>query len=241
MKDESEPGGAGFILHPSAFILVSMHREGVSLLRQQQAYAPRMSGALSDDIYTKPVTDPDTLANLGPLRAMAGVWGSDSGVDVHAVAGGEEESQYVERIDLQPIDPQTNGPQLFYGLRYHSHVVKPAGAVEFVEPRLARSSNSVASGSAVPPANATCARGIASISRRLLKPFLTNAFRIRVTTHPDGWWSYDEVTELSIRGRDQMFHHRDRATLRKIAEPSPNPLAAAALSAAQGRRLSVRP
>ena len=30
-----------------------------------------------------------------------------------------------ERVELQPIDPQLNGPQLFYGLRYHIHIVKP--------------------------------------------------------------------------------------------------------------------
>ena len=36
---------------------------------------------------------------------------------------------YVERYELQPIDPQTNGPQYFYGLRYHTHIVKP-GEVE---------------------------------------------------------------------------------------------------------------
>src|SRR5206468_4163170 len=36
---------------------------------------------------------------------------------------------YLERVELQPIDPQMNGPQLFYGLRYHVHVVKP-GEVE---------------------------------------------------------------------------------------------------------------
>ena len=29
------------------------------------------------------------------------------------------------RIELQPIDPQTNGPQLFYGLRYHTFITKP--------------------------------------------------------------------------------------------------------------------
>ena len=29
---------------------------------------------------------------------------------------------YYERIEMQPIDPQANGPQLFYGLRYHLHV-----------------------------------------------------------------------------------------------------------------------
>ena len=36
---------------------------------------------------------------------------------------------FVEHYELQPIDPQTNGPQLFYGLRYHTHIVKP-GEVE---------------------------------------------------------------------------------------------------------------
>ncbi len=31
-------------------------------------------------------------------------------------------AEYYERIEMQPIDPQANGPQLFYGLRYHLHV-----------------------------------------------------------------------------------------------------------------------
>src|SRR5260221_10916646 len=60
---------------------------------------------------------------------MAGVWGTDRGTDEHPVAEGAEENKYVERIELQPIDPQTNGPQYFYGLRYHTHIVKP-GEVE---------------------------------------------------------------------------------------------------------------
>ncbi len=28
-------------------------------------------------------------------------------------------------MELQPIDAQTSGPQLFYGLRYHTRIVKP--------------------------------------------------------------------------------------------------------------------
>jgi hypothetical protein len=70
--------------------------------------------------------------------------------------------------------------------------------------------------------------------------FLTKEFRIRVTIHPDGRWSYDQVTELAIRGRDELFHHRDRSTLRKIAEPTPNPLAAAAVPVSQRGRLPIR-
>ncbi|EQD44183.1 hypothetical protein B1B_13618, partial [mine drainage metagenome] len=47
----------------------------------------------------------------------------------HPVADGTELEKYVEHYELQPIDRQTNGPQLFYGLSYHTHIVKP-GEVE---------------------------------------------------------------------------------------------------------------
>ena len=34
------------------------------------------------DIYTEPEPDADTLANLGPLTRMAGIWSSAAGEDV---------------------------------------------------------------------------------------------------------------------------------------------------------------
>jgi hypothetical protein len=77
------------------------------------------------DIYTEADRNDDTLANLGPLRPLAGVWTSSDGADVHPVGpgsdttgpvvDGSEQNTFVERYELQPIDPQTNGPQLFYG------------------------------------------------------------------------------------------------------------------------------
>jgi hypothetical protein len=86
--------------------------------------------SLPGDIYTEPDdVDPDTLKNLGPLRPMAGIWEGKKGADVHPSVDGSEENAFLERIELQPIDPQTNGPQLFYGLRYHTRIVKP-GEVE---------------------------------------------------------------------------------------------------------------
>jgi hypothetical protein len=30
---------------------------------------------------------------------------------------------------------------------------------------------------------------------------------------------------LHVRGRAELFHHRDRNTLTRIADPTPNPLA----------------
>ena len=82
-----------------------------------------------EDVFTEPELDPDGLANLGPLRAMAGIWEGTVGADVHPVVEGTEANVFVERYELQPIDPQTNGPQYFYGLRYHTHIVK-VGEVE---------------------------------------------------------------------------------------------------------------
>ena len=43
--------------------------------------------------------------------------------DGHQSAYGED--AYTETWELLPIDAQTNGPQLYYGLRYHTHILKP--------------------------------------------------------------------------------------------------------------------
>jgi hypothetical protein len=89
-----------------------------------------------DDIFTEPEPDPDTLANLGPLAPLAGRWLGEKGVDVHPVADGTKRQAYVETWDFEPIDPALEGPQLFYGLRYHQHVVKPGiSSNDFVEVR----------------------------------------------------------------------------------------------------------
>src|ERR1043165_3113782 len=85
-----------------------------------------------EDVFTEPSeVDPDTLANLGPLRRLAGTWQGDKGIDVNPKSDGPERRTYVERIDMQPIDPQANGPQLFYGLRYHVHINTPEEEITF--------------------------------------------------------------------------------------------------------------
>ena len=58
---------------------------------------------------------------------MAGVWEGVKGSDQHPVADGTEQNTFIEHYELHPIDAQTNGPQLFYGLRYHTHITKPGG------------------------------------------------------------------------------------------------------------------
>src|SRR5262249_4008591 len=86
---------------------------------------------LPDDIDTEPEASPDTLANLGPLRRLAGEWASDQGVDINPKAEGPERRVFREHIRMEPIDSQANGPQLLYGLRYHIHINTPEEAITF--------------------------------------------------------------------------------------------------------------
>jgi len=205
------------------------------------------------DIYTEPRDiDVNTLAHLGPLSGMAGIWQGTRGLDVKPKADGPKKQAFVERIELQPIDPQTNGPQLLYGLRYHTHVTKPDQVKTYHdqvgywlwEPAtgcvihtltIPRGQTAMASGQAAADATSfelVATQGLDTFgicsAPFLHQAFKTTEFRIKVTINADGTWGYDEDTVLQIRGLDQPFHHTDRNLLSKVAEPTPNPLARAA-------------
>ena len=203
------------------------------------------------DIYTEPQDiDVHTLRNLGPLRAMAGVWEGHRGLDVKPKAEGPKKQAYVEHIALQPIDPQTNGPQLLYGLRYHTFITKPdqvktyhdqvgywlwEPATETIIHTLTipRGQVVMASGKAKPDAKEfeVVATHVDPHFGIRSSPFLDHAFKtvsftIKVKINDDGTWGYEEDTVLMIRGKSEPFHHTDRNLLNKLAEPTPNPLAA---------------
>lgn len=208
-----------------------------------------MSERPSIDIYTEPDFDVDTLKNLGPLTGMAGIWESTRGVDVHPAAGGTEQDLFIERMELQPIDAQTNGPQLFYGLRYHTHIVR-AGEIKMFHDQVGYwlwepATGTVIQTLAIPRAQIAMAVGKTTADAKTFElvakrgettygicsnPFLEHAFttveyRIRVDINADGTWSYDEDTLLLVDGRAEPFHHTDRNTLNKIGDPTPNPQA----------------
>ncbi len=206
-------------------------------------------GEFAKDIYTEPSPlDVDTLSNLGPLRAMAGIWQGQRGMDVKPKAEGPKKQAFTERIELQPIDPQTNGPQLLYGLRYHTHITKPDQVKTYHEQvgywlwepatgciihtlTIPRGMVVMASGKAHADAKefeVTATHldphfGIRS-SPFLDYAFKTVDFRIKVQINDDGTWGYDEDTVLMIQGQKEPFHHTDRNLLHKVAEPTPNPL-----------------
>jgi hypothetical protein len=200
------------------------------------------------DIFTEPVADPDTLANLGPLAPMAGVWEGTIGSDEHPVLEGLERNDFVEHYEAQPIDPQTNGPQLFYGLRYHTHIVKP-GETETFHDQVGYwlwepAAHAVTFTLGIPRGQVLLAGGLAEPDARefdltasvgseeygiLSNPFLNRAFRtlsyrVHVTINDDGTWSYEEEGVLQVPDREEPFHHTDRNTLVRVQAPTPNPL-----------------
>lgn len=152
-------------------------------------------------------------------------------------------------MELQPIDPQTNGPQLLYGLRYHTHVVKPEQIKTYHEQvgywLWEPATGIVIHTLSIPCGMTVMAGGKTTADAKEFEllategdkhysicssPFLDYAFRtvefrIKVTIHEDGTWSYDEDTVLVIKGLAEPFHHTDRNTLVKITDAMPNPLA----------------
>ncbi|MGL3822642.1 FABP family protein [Sphingopyxis sp. R3-92] len=205
---------------------------------------------LPDDIFTEPEdVDPETLANLGPLRRLAGIWEGKRGVDINPKADGPETREYIERIEMQPIDPQANGPQLFYGLRYHVHVNTPDEDITFHDQvgywlyeratglilqtlAIPRGQVAIAAGHATPDDQALVVRaergqteyGICSTSF-LEQAFRTDSYQLDVSFHDDGSWSYVSDTMLMVKGQSEPFLHRDRNRLVKIGEPDLNPWA----------------
>jgi len=202
------------------------------------------------DIFAEPTDiSPDTLANLGPLRRLAGIWEGTRGHDINPKGDGPEHRDFFERIEMQPIDAQPNGPQLFYGLRYHVHINtaeeqiafhdqvgywlwEPATGLVLQTVAIPRGQVAIAAGHAAPDATKLILKaergqteyGICSTTF-LEQAFRTDSYTIEVDFHADGAWSYVLDTILQVRGQPEPFLHRDENHLVKVAEPDLNPSA----------------
>ena len=205
---------------------------------------------IPDDIFTeREDVEPETLANLGPLRWFPGIWEGKGGVDLNPKAEGPERREYFERIVMQPIDAQSNGPQLLYGVRYHVHINTPEEEIAFHdqvgywlwEPAtglimqslaIPRGQVALSVGHAKPSDTkfvVTSERGKTDYgicSTTFLElAFRTDSFRLEVEFHGDRSWSYVSDTTLIVKGQAEPFLHRDRNTLFKVGEADPNPWA----------------
>ncbi|WP_242126262.1 heme-binding beta-barrel domain-containing protein [Sphingobium sp. Sx8-8] len=201
------------------------------------------------DIFTEPTgVDPDTLANLGPLARLAGRWEAHKGVDINPKADAPERRVFIERVSFDAIDPQTNGPQLFYGLRYHTHITtgeeditfhdqvgywlwEPATGLILQTLAIPRGQVALAAGHAqagddslsLAATRGQTQDGICSTAF-LEYGFRTDAYRIDIRFDGNDSWSYDIHTTLTVHGRPDPFDHHDRNILRRVAPGKPNPL-----------------
>lgn len=196
------------------------------------------------DIYTEPEFDPNTLDNLGPLKHLAGTFKGDRGMDTKPKADGPRNQGYFETITLVPIDPQTNGPQLFYGLRYFQHITKPNRIATYHEqvgyllwePRskqiiqtltIPRGMTAIAYGMAEETAMSFSLASVNEVNMQS-NPFLEHAFKtmeynITFTIHDHNSWSYHQDTVLKIVDQDDLFHHIDDNTLARVGKSIQNP------------------
>ena len=184
------------------------------------------------------------------------MWQSDQGVDINPKADGPERRVFREHIRMEPIDPQTNGPQLLYGLRYHIHINTPEEAITFHdqvgywlwEPATGLIMQTIA----IPRGQVVLAGGTAkpdderiSVEARrgdtrfgicsttfLEEAFRTDYYRIDITFNDDGSWTYVTRTDLAVRGRHAAIrpprHQHAAADRTAGAEP--------ACRSAEGRR-----
>lgn len=199
------------------------------------------------DIYTETEPNWDTLAALGPLAPMAGTWFGEHGVDINPKLDGPQTNAYLEYYKLEVGDPQNNGPQVLYPLRYHTHIVEPgqrqafhdqvgfwlwdpAAEIVYMTGSIPRGQTWLAAG----PAKATDRTFTlwsvrdTHINTIASNPFLEAAFqtvqyKVTVSINEDGTWSYEQVTTLIIPGYDEPFEHKDSNVLTLVNPPRPNP------------------
>lgn len=215
---------------------------------------------IPQDVFTEPSdVDPDTLANLGPLTRLAGRWEGRKGLDINPKADGPEHREFIEVVTFDPIDPQANGPQLLYGLRYHIHITtleeditfhdqvgywlwEPATGLIMQTLALPRGQVALASGQAAPGDDRLSVRadrgqtgyGICSTTF-LEQAFRTDGYTLDIEFHGDDAWSYDIHTMLLVRGTAEPFDHHDRNTLKRVGHAKPNPLQQILTRRAAGR------
>ena len=193
------------------------------------------------DVLGKPTDiDNDVIANLGPLAPLAGTWEGDAGRDVAPAPDGPRETAYRERATFEPVGPVVNGGQVLYGLRYAT-IAWPLGEHDpfhqevgywlwdpashwvlrqFMVPR----GIMINAGAQVQPdarafkLSASCEHGMLGILRHPARYEAVDTVRyeLAVNVAEDGSFSYAEDTMLKIRGQDDLFHHTDGNTLRRV-------------------------
>jgi hypothetical protein len=187
------------------------------------------------------LSEQEIIAKLGPLAALAGTWEGDEGIDeAPGDDRGLEISRYRERAVFVPMDPVDNHEQLLFGLRYSTTAWRIGETDPFHE-ELGYWLWDAAAGQVmrcflVPRGVTVLAGGRALAADRKLKmhavvgsetfgiasnPFLdvefkTVRYELEVDLEVKDRFRYAEDTQLLLKGRSEVFHHRDSNTLKRV-------------------------
>ncbi len=180
----------------------------------------------------------DSIRKLGPLAPLMGTWEGDKGDDTApADDRGVETNKYRERIVFEPMGCVDNHEQKLYGLRYSTTAWRLGEDSPFHEELgywlwdanekqvlrcflVPRGVTVLAGGTVEPDARSFTLSadagsetyGICS-NRFLDKEFKTVRYELTVTLHDASRFSYEEDTQMKIKGQDALFHHIDKNTL----------------------------
>lgn len=171
---------------------------------------------------------------LGPLAVLAGNWEGERGTDIAPGADlGVMETPFRERMVFEPIGEVTNHQQSLYGLRYAT-TVWPVGKDEPFHEEVGywlwdAANQQVMRSFTVPRGYTVLAGGTANADASrfqvaadlgsetygicsnlfLDQEFRTVRFQCNMTIHGADSFSYEEDTQIRIRGQADLFHHRD--------------------------------
>lgn len=187
------------------------------------------------------LSEQEIIARLGPLAGLAGTWEGDKGIDeAPAPDRGLLTTPYRERAIFAAMGPVDNHEQVLFGLRYSTTAWR-IGEDEPFHEELGYWLWDAARGEVmrcfmVPRGVTVLAGGRASAGdRRLLlaadvgsdtfgiasNPFLdvefkTVRYELELELESPRLFRYAEDTQLRMKGRPAIFHHRDSNRLTRV-------------------------
>ena len=187
------------------------------------------------------IINQDIVKNLGPLAALAGTWEGTKGDDIAPSDDRKtENNKFREQTTFEPFGPVNNHEQILWGLKYATVAFRLGVEGSFHQevgywlwdPKekqvlrcfiIPRGVTILAGGTVEPDAKSFELSAVAGsdtygICSNLFldKEFKTVRYELKVTINKDGSYTYEEDSQLQMKGRKDIFHHTDKNTLRRV-------------------------
>lgn len=194
----------------------------------------------TDGTATKMSSDPN-IENLGPLSHLAGVWEGDAGIDISPSASRDSmNTPFRERAVFEAMGPVDNHEQQLWALRYATTAYRIGEADAFHEevgywlwdgdrgqvlrcfvvPRgvtILAGGSATASDRKVSLAADVGSETYSIASNRFLdSEFKTVRYELNVDLESDDVFSYQEDTQIQMKGQSEIFHHTDANRLTRV-------------------------